>query len=57
MLNIYFSFVKLQVLEQLNVFADEDIDSAAEALDNVCIITPLFASSVYFVFVIVWLYS
>lgn len=56
MLNIYFPFVKLQVLEQLNVFAEEDIVSAADALDNVCIITPLFASSIYVVFVIVWLY-
>ena len=31
--NIFFS--SSQVLEQLNVFADEDIDAAAEALDDV----------------------
>lgn len=47
MLNISFSFVKLQVLEKLNVFAEEDVDSAAEALNDVCIVTPLFASSDY----------
>ena len=30
--------------KQLNVFTDEDIDSAAEALNDVCIIALLCAS-------------
>ena len=44
MLSFSFSFLKSQVLEQLNVFSDEDIDSAIEALNDVCIIAPLCAS-------------
>jgi len=41
MLSFSFSFLKSQVLEQLSVFSDDDIDSAAEALNDVRIITPL----------------
>ena len=44
MLSFSFSFLKSQVLEQLNVFSDEDIDSAAEALNDVRIIAPLCPS-------------
>jgi len=46
MLSFSFSFLKSQVLEQLNVFSDEDIDSAAEALNDVRIITLLCTSFV-----------
>lgn len=45
-----FSFLKYQVLEQLNVFADEDIDAAAEALNDVRLIIFLMCFIITFLF-------